>query len=190
MAEITAEELLARYAAGERDFQGVILSGIVWGRAGGARVNLEGANFTRAIFKQILCEPYPTTNVTIGGEFINCNFSYSEWEFCDMPSMRGCSLQYAVMKGCFFSTKFVDCDFRASQMIGRYFDRGILVFERCDLTGLITSDGPTVGPSNYVRWIPSPDDIYLNTIDPDGVFRSGVCSSWPRFDPDPEQIPF
>jgi hypothetical protein len=46
MAEITDVELLARYAAGERDFQGVILSGIRWGCPGVATVNLEGTNFT------------------------------------------------------------------------------------------------------------------------------------------------
>jgi hypothetical protein len=78
MAEITAEELLAKYAAGERDFQGVILSGIRWGCPGGGTVNLEGTNFTGAIFKQIICAPpYRTNNAAIGGKFINCNFSHS-----------------------------------------------------------------------------------------------------------------
>jgi uncharacterized protein YjbI with pentapeptide repeats len=184
MAEITIEELLARYNAGSRDFHGSVLSDIVLGQLEESRIDIEGVNFTGAIFRNILREEW-----VINTKFINCNFSQSVWEFCEMPAMRGCNLQYALMRGCFFSTKFVDCDFRSSQMIGRYFDRGILVFERCDLTGLITSDGPYVGPRRYIRWVPSPDDIYLNTIDADGIFRSGICCDLPLSIPGFE-VPF
>lgn len=104
MQDMTREELLERYAAGERDFQGVILSDLRLGGGGG--VNLEGVNFSGAIFKHILIEPYRSTNITIGSEFINCNFSRSMWEFCEMPILIGCNLQYALMRGCFFAGKF------------------------------------------------------------------------------------
>jgi uncharacterized protein YjbI with pentapeptide repeats len=55
---ITAEELLQRYAAGERDFSGVDLEGadLVRANLAGtgiyAGVNLRGANFARASLRE------------------------------------------------------------------------------------------------------------------------------------------
>lgn len=96
MQEMVEQELLERYAAGERDFQSVILSNILLGRGGGHGVNLEGVDFSGAIFKKILVEHYPTTNVTIGSKFTNCNFSRSKWEFCQMPALIGCN--YTILR--------------------------------------------------------------------------------------------
>lgn len=187
MQAMTEEDLLERYIAGERDFQGVILSDILLGRGRGDSVNLERVDFFGAIFKKILIERYPTTNVTIGSRFTNCNFSRSKWEFCQMPALIGCNLQYSVMEGCFFSGRFVDCNWRYGQIIGQYVDE--FIFERCDLRGLRRSDGASIGQiGDYIRNAGFYGNGYVNTIDPDGVFHSGIYCDLAR--PDPEEIPF
>ena len=184
MQDITTEELLVRYAAGERDFTGVILSNIRVGGGGG--VNLEGVNFSGAIFKNILIERYRTTKITIGSKFTNCNFSYSKWSFCDMPRLIGCNLQYSVMESCLFCIRFIDCDWRYSQLIGANFDEFIM--ERCDLRGGLWSDGPSIGFENRGDGQGNFTYQYVDTIDPDGVFHSGIYNSLPR--PTSDEIPF
>jgi uncharacterized protein YjbI with pentapeptide repeats len=179
-----AEELLKGYAAGERDFAGITLSDIRLGGGGG--VNLEGVNFSGAIFKNILIERYRTTNITIGSKFTNCNFSYSKWSFCEMPRLVGCNLQYSVMEGCFFSRRFIDCDWRYGQLIGADFDEFIL--ERCDLRERLLSIGPFLGFEDRGGGLQYWGYEYVNTIDPDGVFHSGIYCSLPR--PTSDEIPF
>lgn len=48
---MTAEELLERYATGERDFSGVDLSGASFEEVGFDRINLEGANLSGGLLK-------------------------------------------------------------------------------------------------------------------------------------------
>ncbi|WP_396136496.1 pentapeptide repeat-containing protein, partial [Chamaesiphon sp. VAR_48_metabat_403] len=181
MAEITAKELLARYAAGERDFQGVILSGIVLNCSPKGIVNLEGVNFAGTIFRQIRMGQYWHSNVTIGSKFINCNFSHSKWEFCQMPALIGCNLQYSVMKGCRYKPSFVDCNWRYGQIIGATLND--MIFERCDLSrGEWNFDAPYLTVENEWEQRGFFSFRYIDTIDIDGIFHSGIDCSWPRFD--------
>ena len=114
------EELLERYAAGKRDFRGVIFQHI---NLDG--IELEGTDFTGAIFNNV------GKGISFGSIFVNCNFSCSEWWFCVVPKLVRCNLQYAVMEGCLFGWEFIDCDWRFGQIEGAYFDD--FVFEECDL---------------------------------------------------------
>ncbi|VEP17903.1 putative Pentapeptide repeat family protein [Hyella patelloides LEGE 07179] len=182
MQNITREELLARYAAGERDFRGIILQYISLDG-----VKLEEVDFTGAIFNAVSFESVPVAiedtyrvEQTI---FTNCNFSCSEWWFCCyIPKLIGCNLQFAVMEGCCFGPKFVDCDWKNGQIIGAYFDE--FIFEDCDLRNMRRSSGFHIVPE-YINqnWT----ILYRNTFDENGVFRDGIHCNLP--DPD-DIIPF
>ena len=182
MQNITREELLARYAAGERDFRGVILQYVSLDG-----VELEGVDFTGAIFNTV---SFKSVTVAIGDNhttrrtvFTNCNFSCSEWWFCYVPKLIGCNLQFAVMEGCYFRPNFVNCDWRDGQIIGAYFDE--FIFEGCDLRNMRWSSGICIFPEEYFR--PGWTILYRNTIDKNGVFHSGIHCTLP--DPD-DIIPF
>ena len=71
---MTREELLERYAAGERDVRGVILQYISLDR-----FELEGVDFTGAIFNSVTVNAVQIDNYISNCGFINCNFSCSEW---------------------------------------------------------------------------------------------------------------
>ena len=45
---MNAEELVSQYAAGERDFPGIRLSGVVFGKAKLREINLNGADLSGA----------------------------------------------------------------------------------------------------------------------------------------------
>lgn len=181
------EELLRRYAAGERDFAGVILQHISL-----HGIQLEEVDFTGAIFNAV---SFKTTLIRIDDIsqgfnepiFINCNFSCSEWWFCRIPrELIGCNFRYAIMEGCYFHGKFVDCDFRASQIKGACFDD--VIFERCDLREMRLSKGIALEPED-----PSIHTyfglLYRNTFDENGVFHSGIHSTIPARNLD-DPIPF
>ncbi|NJL52067.1 MAG: pentapeptide repeat-containing protein [Hydrococcus sp. SU_1_0] len=180
---MTREELLAQYAAGERDFQGVLLQYISLDG-----VQLEGVNFTGAIFNSVSfntafvdCEDVSKGfSETI---FIECNFSYSEWWFCHIPKLARCNLQYAVTEGCLFLGKFIKCDWRSSHFIGAFYDD--VVFEECDLREIRTTKKSY--PMFLFDPIPESGFMYKNTFDKDEVFRSGIHCNLP--DPD-DPIPF
>lgn len=162
MTEITAEELLIRYEAGERSFPNIILSDVclIWdgvntlgedygvNEAGG--VELTGVDFSGAIFQNIRIEhSFQITNVTFRTRFINCNLSHSVWEFCEMPNLIGCNLQYALMRGCFFDRQFTDCDWRYGRIIGADFDD--MIFKQCDLREGRWLDGNCIAFENSDR---------------------------------------
>lgn len=182
MQDITREDLLKRYAAGERDFQGVILQYISLDG-----VELEGVDFTGAIFNSVTFESVWIDNCISNCGFINCNFSCSEWWFCRIPEMSGCNLQYAVMEACYFRGSSVDCDWRSSHTIEAYHDE--FIFERCDLRESRESTGRYhLGPEPYGH--PGFGILYRDTLDRDGVFHSGIdCTLRTRPDPN-DPIPF
>jgi hypothetical protein len=155
------EELLRRYAAGERDFRGVIFQHI---NLDG--IELEEADFTGAIFNNI------GKSNSFDSIFVNCNFSCSEWWSCVTPKLVGCNLQYAVMKSCRFWSKFINCDWRFGQIKGAYWDD--FVFEECDLREMRWSEeGRILVPEPYVD--PNFGLLFRNTFDKDGAFHSGIC---------------
>ncbi|EAZ92661.1 pentapeptide repeat-containing protein [Crocosphaera chwakensis] len=86
MAEITKEELLARYAAGERDFSGLDFSGIIFGRCVLNSCNFRGANFSGANFSNWTHIMYCDFRDTIfrGANLSYCSFSGSNFSGADM----------------------------------------------------------------------------------------------------------
>jgi hypothetical protein len=52
-------------------------------------------------------------------------------------------LQHALMRGCFFDRKFIDCDWRYGRVVGVDFDD--IIFERCDLRKGRWSSGIYIG---------------------------------------------
>jgi uncharacterized protein YjbI with pentapeptide repeats len=183
MIKISGEELLARYNAGERSFQNIILSNI---RLSNDGVQLEEVNFSGAIFKDIFMYRASSINVSIGSIFINCNFSKSVWEFCEMPGFKGCNLQYALMRGCYFYIRFTDCDWRYGQVIGANFDE--MIFERCNLSEGKWSNGRYIGFEDRGSGLGNFGIGYIETFDTDGVFHSGIYCNLPISGGD--EIPF
>ena len=180
MAEITSEELLARYKAGERDFRRIIIKFATL-----KDFDIEGVNFTETTFIHVsFMYTWAVMNI-VGCRFINCNFLRSEWQFCDMPNLIGCNLQSNVMRGCVFRRRnFIDCDLRFSQIIGKWFEE--FTFIRCDLSGGMWSEGLCL-PVEY-RGSPSFGISLIDTIDTDGVFYSGIACPWPGLNT--EEVPF
>ena len=176
---MTREEFLSRYNAGERDFRGVVLQLISLDG-----VQLKGVDFTGAIFNEVSFNVAPIYSQGIfkgtrGCLFTNCNFSCTELWFCEIPKLFGCNFQYSVMEGCYFGSKFIDCDWRNSQIIGATFDDAI--FEGCNLTGQrFTWTGRSVKSEvSGLGWF---GIFYKNSFDSDRVFHSGIFCVVPDCD--------
>lgn len=86
MAQMTREELLARYAAGERDFSGLDLRGMIFGRCVLNNCNFRGANFSYADFSNWTHIMYCDFRDTIfrGANLSYCAFSGSNFTGADM----------------------------------------------------------------------------------------------------------
>lgn len=94
---ITVEELLRRYAAGERGFQNIILE-----YADLSGVELQNIDLTEAQFNYVNLSGLSLHRCELGGaNFLNCNLKEAKF--------FGCHLEY---------TRFFDCDFRAVNMSG------------------------------------------------------------------------
>lgn len=88
---ITVEELLRRYAAGERGFQNIILE-----YANLSGVELQNIDLTEAQFNYVNLSGLNLHRCELrGANFLNCNLREAKF--------FGCHLEY---------TRFFDCDFR------------------------------------------------------------------------------
>lgn len=178
MMEISGQDLLTRYQAGERSFQDTILSNISLSNDG---IHLEGVDFSGAIFKDIfMYRRGVKINVVIGSTFVNCNFSRSVWDFCEMPGLIGCDLQYALMRGCYFfgrHGKFIDCDWRYGQIVGANFDE--MIFERCNSSEGKWIKGSYIGFEDRGSGLGNFNIAYIDTFDTDGIFHSGSHCNLP-----------
>ena len=161
-----AEELLGRYEAGERDFQGVTLQYISLNAIEFIEADFTGAIFNHVSFKSIL-----TNNSVVNCSFINCNLSCSQWWYCRIPMLVASYMQYAVMEGCYVRGDFINCDWRNSQVISCFFDG--VVFDRCDLRNMRWSDGRRYVGSECEGLDPC-GVLYTETFDREGVFHPRV----------------
>lgn len=79
---MNGEELLRRYAAGERDFSGVDLSYISLRdfnmfKVNFSNANLKGVEFTVAVMNYINFSGADLSESLLAGEIAGCNFSYA-----------------------------------------------------------------------------------------------------------------
>ena len=75
---MTAEELLARYAAGERKFENIDFSGIPGDRSWFHKVILENAEFKNCNFYMAIFS-YANVNTA---KFISCNLRETQFNHC------------------------------------------------------------------------------------------------------------
>lgn len=173
MQNMTREELLARYEAGERDFRGVVLQYISLDG-----IEFVGADFTGAIFNRVSFQRI-YINRDIGNSwsrFTNCNLSCSEWWYCRIPRLVSCYMQYAVIEGCYLRSGFVDCDWRNGQVISSYFDG--FIFDRCDLRNTRWSSGNNFVGGEFAGLDPT-GILYSETFDKEGVFHPSIYDDLP-----------
>jgi uncharacterized protein YjbI with pentapeptide repeats len=161
MAKIVAEEFLARYQSGERDFRGVDLSGVDLSGSELRNVVLSGAdlrganltgikwshtNFSGAILHDVILNQANISNGVMDGTSFNANGT----EFLDC-SMRGCwidsNLESTIIHRCDlvgsrFYTAINNVKFIDTQMSGCSFEARMenVEFTRCDLSGSFIAD--------------------------------------------------
>ena len=111
MAEITREELLARYAAGKRDFRRLNLSGIIFGECILNNCDFRGANFSYAEFS--------------GTEIVYCDFRHAIFYASDLSHciFSNSNFTGATMRRVYFAggdgtnATFENVDFRGTRGI-------------------------------------------------------------------------
>lgn len=112
--EITAEELLERYAAGERDFTEIILE-----YANLSGVELRNINLSGAQFSYVNLSSIQLRQCDLTAQFIYCNFTNAIIENCDLERAR-----------------FYDCDLRGA--ILNHVELTATQFTRVNLEGTMT----------------------------------------------------
>ena len=146
---MTAEELLERYAAGERDFSGVEV------RASDELVgsNLTGINLSEAILAEMILERVDWSDAIL----INAHFGQT--------ALNGANLQRVDLSGATLTFGSLDdADLTDARLIGADLegtDMRNVNFTRSNLTGAKTSDNPYFIGS-----------IFNNTIMPNGDIRT------------------
>lgn len=92
--EITAEELLERYAAGERDFTEIILE-----YANLSGVELRNINLSGAQFSYVNLSGIQLRQCDLTAQFIYCNLTNAIIENCDLERARfyDCDLRGAIL---------------------------------------------------------------------------------------------
>ncbi|MEH2179883.1 pentapeptide repeat-containing protein [Nostoc sp.] len=108
---ITAENLLRRYAAGERDFQRILLEYADLSEGELQCIDLRGAQFSYVNLSSINLR-----HCCLTAEFIYCNFRNALIEHCDLER-----------------TRFFDCDLRGATL--RYVELTSTAFTRVNLQG-------------------------------------------------------
>ncbi len=180
MAEITAIELLDRYEAGERDFQGLDLSGLQFNPSGIGRrkIIVDGADFTGANMSK--CKfMYQTLR---DGIFRNVDFSSATF---DDTSILNCDVSFANFAG----SNFGESGFDKVNLEGANFTKAIFFqagISKCNLTDTIFR-GARLEESNPMDGILTRVDftgardlyfgkqakvIFDRTIMPDGSIRT------------------
>lgn len=138
---MTAEELLRRYAAGERDFTGVDLSYVSLrdfdlSEANFTNANLRGVRFTVAIMNSVNFSGADLSESLLAGEFIGCRFRSA--------NLRGVDFSCSDVTG---------SNFKGADLTGADLTKGIL----CDavyLENTTMPDGEVVVEGiDYIFWI-------------------------------------
>ncbi|MEH1961506.1 MAG: pentapeptide repeat-containing protein [Nostoc sp.] len=111
---VTVEEFLRRYAAGERDFQQILLE-----YADLSGVELQGINLHGAQFCYVNLSSIKLWDCNLKAQFIYCNFRDALIEHCDLER-----------------TRFYDCDLRGATL--RYVELTSTAFTRVNLQGTKT----------------------------------------------------
>lgn len=187
MAEITREELLARYAAGERDFSGLNLSRIkpdfsdfkeCFADSYGLNCcNFQGANFSYVNFTNtflMYCDFRDT--ICFRANFTDCVFSGTNFSGADL---REANLNASEGIGVIFE----NVDFRGAE--GHFPDERILCLRNC-----IGSNGEfiklfneeTIREESYRRYIEERYGIPLEQLP--------IVELTPTYDIDGTEIPF
>lgn len=107
---MTAEELLRRYASGERDFSGVDLSYISLRdfsmfKVNFSNANLKGAKFTVAVMNYVNFSGADLSETRLAGEFAGCSFKSAH--------LKGANLRGSDLTGADFTDAdlfFILCD--------------------------------------------------------------------------------
>ncbi|MEH1943332.1 MAG: pentapeptide repeat-containing protein [Nostoc sp.] len=113
---VTVEEFLRRYAAGERDFQQILLE---YADLSGAE--LKGISLRGAQFSYVNLSSIKLRDCDLRAEFIYCNFTDTNIESCDLERAR-----------------FFDCDLRGANI--RLCDVSSTAFTRVNLQGVTRSN--------------------------------------------------
>lgn len=95
--KMTADELLQRYAAGQRDFQGVNLSGEILSWA-----DLTGANLSEANLSGVILNWSNLSHVKLrGANLSDCDLNWTNLEQADLQgaNLRGAEVSAANLKG-------------------------------------------------------------------------------------------
>ena len=187
---MTSEELLQRYAAGERDFTGITIKRINLILADLRDINLSnakmigtkliGANLDGADLSGVKLMGANLTSATLcranlvgadldGSHLIGANFCETNlndcnlWDaFVDGASFVGANLQRAkLMVASRLGTDFTRADLRESDL---RCPRSSSIFESANLLGA-------------VEFVPCKTDIFCKTVMPDGSIRNDGC--WP-----------
>lgn len=146
---MTAEELLERYAAGERDFSGIEV------RATDELVsaNLTGINLSGSLLAEMILDRVDLSDAILR----NTHFGQTD--------LSGANLQRADLSGASLGHGSLDnADLTDARLIGAYLqgtDMSNVNFTRSNLTGAKTSDSPYFVGS-----------MFNNTIMPDGTIRT------------------
>jgi uncharacterized protein YjbI with pentapeptide repeats len=162
MAKIAADEFLARYQAGERDFRGVDLSGVDLSGSELRDINLSGANLSSANLTEIkwshinfsgadLRDANLTGSLITSGGMYGASFNANGAEFIDCYMMGAWiegSLENTTIRRCdllgasFNHTVIQNVKFIDSKMRGCSFEAGIedVEFTQCDLSGSLIID--------------------------------------------------
>ena len=114
--EITAEELLERYAAGERDFTEIILE-----YANLSGVELRNINLRGAQFSYVNLSSIQLRQCDLRTQFIYCNFTNAIIENCDLERARfyDCDLRGVNTRICnLTSTQFTRVNLQGSRIDG------------------------------------------------------------------------
>jgi len=94
-AALTAEGLLSRYAAGERDFRGAVLSGVNLSTAQLAGINLSGADLRRADLSGAILKDTNLREACLQG----ANLSWADMHSADLSGadLSGANLKMAII---------------------------------------------------------------------------------------------
>jgi uncharacterized protein YjbI with pentapeptide repeats len=162
MAKIAAEEFLARYQAGERDFRGIDLSGVdlsgsEWRDINLSGADLGGANLTGVKWSHInfsgadLRDANLTGSLITSGGMYGASFNANGAEFIDCYMMGAWiegSLENTTISRCdllgasFNHTVIQNVKFIDNRMSGCFFEARIenVEFIECDLSGSFITD--------------------------------------------------
>ncbi|MEH1884759.1 pentapeptide repeat-containing protein [Nostoc sp.] len=149
---MNAQEFLRRYAAGERDFQSLILEYADLSGVELQFINIRGAKFRYVNLSSINLR---SCNL-IGVEFCYCNLRNANIESCNLECTRffDCNLEGFNTRICdLTSTRFIRVNLRDAKLSG-------FGEEPCEFWDVIRPDGKFIPGFTYVIYLaPSPNKV-------------------------------